>query len=242
VSFSDPVLVIGHRGAAGLCHENTLPSFRRAWALGVHAIELDVHLADGELVVIHDDTLDRTTGASGALGARSLTELRSVDAGGGWPIPLLREVVAELPATVGLNVELKGAGTAAPAAAYLGGLAGVDLLVSSFDHAELARFHRLAPNIAVAPLFDRWSDDAWSVAERLDAWGVNVARRIATVDLLAEAARCGLPVLVYTVNEAAAARRLFELGARGVFTDYPDRIIPVVPADPAPVRGGNDRR
>lgn len=113
MSFSDRVLIIGHRGAAGLSPENTLPSFRRAWALGVNAVELDVHLVEDELVVIHDDTLERTTNGQGPVAGRSLAALRGLDAGGGWPIPLLREVVAALPAGAGLNVELKGTGTAA---------------------------------------------------------------------------------------------------------------------------------
>lgn len=242
MSFSDPVVVIGHRGAAGLCPENTLPSFRRAWQLGVNAVELDVHAVEGELVVVHDDTLERTTNGSGPVAACTLGELRALDAGGGWPVPLLREIVAELPDGVGLNIELKGAGTADASAAFALQHAGLDLLVSSFDHAELARFHALAPAVAVAPLFDRWRETAWDVAERLGARAINLARRAVSEARVQEAARRGLAVFVYTVNDVDEARRLLRQGVRGIFTDYPDRISLAALGDRAPARGGNARR
>jgi glycerophosphoryl diester phosphodiesterase len=224
VSFSDPVLVVGHRGAAGLLPENTLPSFRRAFACGVGAIELDVYAIEGELLVIHDDTLDRTTDGHGPLAGANLAALRKLDAGGGWPIPFLDEVVSILPPGIGLNVELKGADTAAPLARFITDSPIPDLLVSSFDHAELARFHALSPGTRVAPLFDRWTDDAWSIAARFGAWGVNLSRRIATPERLAHARSLGLKTLVYTVNDLDAARAFITNGATGVFTDFPDRV------------------
>lgn len=241
MSFSDQVVIIGHRGAAGLCPENTLPSFRRAWGLGVSAVELDVHVVENELVVIHDETLERTTNGQGPVAKRPLASLRALDAGGGWPVPLLREVVAELPAAGGLNVELKGAGTAAPAAAYLSGLTAVDLLVSSFDHDELAQFHELAPDIAVAPLYDRWRDDVWETAAALGAGTVNLSRRVVTAERVNAATRRGLQLLVYTVNDLQEAGRLIEMGVRGIFTDYPDRISLAALAGRAPAAGDSAR-
>ncbi len=77
MSFDKPFLIIGHRGAAGLEPENTLRSFSRAVELGVDAVELDVHWVHEELIVIHDDTLERTTDGSGLLDSISLDELRS---------------------------------------------------------------------------------------------------------------------------------------------------------------------
>jgi glycerophosphoryl diester phosphodiesterase len=198
VSLSDPILVIGHRGAAGLVPENTLPSFQRAFDCGVGAVELDV---EGELIVIHDDTLERTTDGTGPLAERRLAELRRLDAGSGWPIPLLAEVTAALPAGVGLNIELKGPDTAEPVAAFLARHALPDVLVSSFEHDELTRFHALAPDVRVAPLFHKWQDDAWAIAAGL-----------------------GLRTFVYTVNDLDEARLLIANGATGIFTDFPDRI------------------
>ena len=224
MSLTDPLLVIGHRGAAGLVPENTLPSFRRAFECGVGAVELDVYVVDGELIVIHDDTLERTTNGVGRLRDQDLAALRRLNAGGGWPIPLLSEVAAILPAGVGLNIELKGPDTAAPVAEFLARENLPDVLVSSFEHAELEAFHRLAPDVRVAPLFDRWTNKAWAVAERFGAWGINLSRKIATAERLAQARALGLRTVVYTVNDLDQARRLVEDGATGIFTDFPDRI------------------
>lgn len=224
MSFTEPVIIVGHRGAAGLAPENTLPSFRRAWACGVAAVELDVYLIDEVLVVIHDDTVDRTTDGRGAVSTFSLEALRALDAGAGAAVPLLAEVVAELPGDSGLNIELKGPGTAAPVAAFLAARPPLDVLVSSFDHAELARFRGLDSRTRVAPLFARWREDAWQTTQALAAWSINLSRRCASAERLAEAQRRGLKSLVYTVNDPQEARRLVAEGATGVFTDYPDRI------------------
>lgn len=228
MSFNDPVVVIGHRGAAGLAPENTLPSFRRAYACGVNAVELDVYAVDGELVVIHDDTVDRTTDGTGTVASLRLADLRRLDAGNGSPIPLLAEVVQELPAHVGLNVELKGPDTAAPVAAFLQAHPGLDVLVSSFEHDQLRAFRRLTPDVRLAPLYQRWGIGVWRTALELGAWSVNLSRRAVTAARLAEARRRGLKSFVYTVNDLAEAQRLVEMGATGIFTDFPDRITPDV--------------
>src|SRR5438105_2353760 len=88
------VWVVGHRGAMGYCPENTMASFERALALGADWIELDVHLSrDGELIVIHDETLDRTTNGHGLVRDHTLAELKQLDAGDGQQIPTLDEVL-----------------------------------------------------------------------------------------------------------------------------------------------------
>ena len=145
MSFLSDRLVIGHRGAAGLAPENTLQAFARGCELGVHAVELDVHCVHGRLLVIHDDTLDRTTSGSGPLSNLSLAELRALDAGGGQGIPTIEEVFDAVPEPVGIHVELKGAGTAEAAFNFLQGASGSrDVLVSSFDLAELRHFAAFA--------------------------------------------------------------------------------------------------
>src|SRR5215468_1025511 len=112
----DGFMIIGHRGAAGLEPENTLRSFARAIEIGVDAIELDVYCVDDHLVVIHDDTLERTTNGRGDVMAHSFAALRRLDAGHGERIPTLDEVLAQMPAHFTVNVELKGKATAAPVA------------------------------------------------------------------------------------------------------------------------------
>lgn len=229
-----PTRVIGHRGAAGLCPENTLPSFARALQLDVHAVELDVHTVQGELVVIHDDTLERTTNASGPVAACSLAQLRAVDAGAGAPVPLLSEVFELLPPRVGINVELKGSGAAEVLAEFLGSYADRDVLVSSFDHEALAAFHRIRPDMPVAPLLHRWRKAVWQVAADLHAWSINLSLRIATPQRIARAHEQGYRVLVYTVNDLDVALGLVAAGVDGIFTDYPDRITPASLNGPAP--------
>ncbi len=232
MAFDAPFLVIGHRGAAGLAPENTLASFARAVALGVHAVELDVHVCEGQLCVIHDDTLDRTTNGRGKVADVTLEELRALDAGDGNHVPLLEEVLDALPAEVGVNVELKGAGTGVVLAEMLD--AGRPLLVSSFDHGELEQFHERRAEVCVAPLFGRWRDDALRVAGSFQSRFLNLSRRAATAAHVGAARAAGLEVLVYTVNDAAEAERFASLGVKGVFTDYPDRIRPSAPADQSP--------
>ena len=142
--FDEPFLLIGHRGAAGLEPENTLRSFQRAVELGVSAVELDVYLVDGTVVVLHDETVDRTTNGKGTVASFALSALLALDAGQGEHIPTLEAVFAALPHEIGVNVELKGPGTAA---AVLDTLArGSDdraVLISSFHHDWLRDVRRI---------------------------------------------------------------------------------------------------
>ena len=227
MGFDGANLVIGHRGAAGLAPENTLDGFRRAAALGVDAVELDVHRLDGALVVIHDDTLDRTTSGHGPLQAQSLAALRCLDAGGGQRVPLLEEVLAVLPVDVGVNVELKARGTAELAVplARAERAFGRDLLISSFDLDELGHAAALGGSaVKIAPLFERWPRAGWQVARDLQAWSVNLSLAAASKRLIEEAGERGLSTLIYTVNDRPTADRLIAWGATGVFTDFPNRL------------------
>jgi glycerophosphoryl diester phosphodiesterase len=218
-------LIIGHRGAAGLEPENTLRSFTRAIELGVDAIELDVYCVDGELVVIHDDTLERTTDGHGDVMATSFDALRRLDAGNGERIPTLTEVLQLVQSRVIVNIELKGAGTAAPVAACIAAHPRVDVLVSSFDHAELARFRAVDSQTRVAPLFHRTVTRMFDIATSLRAWSINLSERLATAERLRAIAANGYRVLVYTVNEPTVGERLKAGGADGIFTDFPDRML-----------------
>ncbi len=249
-------LVIGHRGAAGLAPENTLPSFALALSLGCPMLELDVYACPHEhgeesrstLVVIHDDSVNRTTDGRGDVMAHTLRELRSLDAGDGQPVPLLSEVVdcirthaglahagpthaeidaidaKEAPITA-LNIELKGPNTAAPVAEFLAQHTDLPVLVSSFDHGELQRFRALAPDCAVAPLYHRYREDWRATAAALGACAVNLNKRIATPARVAAIRAAGYAVFVYTVNTVAEAQRLAARGVSGVFSDRPDRLL-----------------
>src|SRR5215471_19656445 len=141
------VWVVGHRGAMGYCPENTLASFERGLELGADWIELDVHLSrDGELIVIHDETLERTTNGHGLVRERSLSELRALDAGDGQHIPTLPEVLsfARARATV-VDIEIKNApiyyeGIERAVARAVRDAQMLDnVIVISFDHAAVKR-------------------------------------------------------------------------------------------------------
>lgn len=226
------MLIIGHRGAAGLAPENTLPGFGCAVGHGVDGIELDVRVVGTEVVVIHDDRVDRTTNGTGLVSEFSFGELRRLDAGGGESIPTLGEVLDAVPGHIMVNVELKGPGTAEPVAGLVRNRSTdrsrVDmptLLVSSFDRQELRRFHELRPGVACAPLARRWSDCLEATARAVDAWSVNLSHRAANRANVAAVRSWGCRCLVYTVNDPKRAQMLLAMGVTGVFTDYPDRFV-----------------
>lgn len=249
-------LLIGHRGAAGLAPENTMPSFREAverW--GVDMIELDVRsTADGECVVIHDATVDRTTDGHGPVAEKRLAELRELDAGyrfrdedgrhpfrgQGIRIPTLDDVLTALPGTA-FTVEIK-IGTVQEALREIIQKhdASHRVVVAGMDHRDQALFRDYdgptsAPTRAVrlfyalhrlraAWLWPRTAD-VFQVPERAPHDAVEGQRvlRIVTPRFVRDAARKGVPVHVWTVNDPAAMRRLLEWGVDGIITDRPDR-------------------
>jgi len=209
--------------------ENTLPSFQRAADLGCQAVELDVYAVDGELLVIHDDTLNRTTNGKGRVVSKSAKTLRSLDAGQktapGAQIPYLSEVFAALPSKVAVNIELKGPETAKPVARALRDWQPANqVLVSSFDHEQLRAFRSVDEATAVAPLFHHKNRDMVAIACELNACAINLNSRIATKERLTAIRSAGFGAAVYTVNNLRSARRLYRDGATGLFTDRPDRV------------------
>lgn len=221
-------LCIGHRGARGLEPENTLRSVRKALELGADGIEVDVYFADGNLVVIHDETLERTTNGTGRVEEKPFDYLRSLDAGCGEKIPTLREVFDAVDRSAFVNVELKGTGTAEPVAELIAeyvnghGWSGEDFLVSSFDLTELRKL--AGRGIRLGVLFTKPPADFPAIAKSLGAHSIHLASQFAGRRMVGKAHACGLAVFVYTVNSAAAIVKMRELGADGVFTDYPDRM------------------
>ncbi|HEX9915836.1 MAG TPA: glycerophosphodiester phosphodiesterase family protein [Candidatus Bathyarchaeia archaeon] len=225
------VLRIGHRGAAGYESENTLRGFERAVQLGADMVELDVHLcASGELVVIHDDTVDRTTDGSGSVGGMTLGELRALDAGKGEKIPTLDEVFAALQGRVAVDVELKGLGTAEPVYELVDGLvrrrrwALSKVLVTSFDWGMLEELRGLSDRIRLGSLIHREPFRALRFASEIRAYSVNPFHESMDAGYVREAHRLGLAVYPWTVNEAADIERVKGLGVDGVISDYPDRV------------------
>jgi glycerophosphoryl diester phosphodiesterase len=216
-------ICIGHRGASGHAPENTLKAFELAIEMGCTWIELDVYCVEGELVVIHDDDVSRTTNGSGAVMSLGLEKLRALDAGDGEQIPTLREVLDLCDKRVGVNVELKGPDTARPVSVLLRdalthGWRSDQFLLSSFYHNELARADR---QFARGALFHK-SADYCAVAKELGASAINLAQKLVTKEVVQEAHQQGFQVLVYTVNSREEMQLQKDLGVNGVFTNYPE--------------------
>ena len=221
----------GHRGACGHEPENTLRSVRKALELGADGVEVDVHFVDGQLMVIHDDTLERTTNGHGPVVGKTFAELRALDAGLGEQIPTLAEVIGAIQRNALINVELKGPATATSVVKLIDeyvrelGWRYEDFLLSSFDHERIRKVRQLNPEIRIAPLIDKLPHQLAEFAQRLSAWSVNCSKRCVTESLIQDAHSRGLEVFVYTVNDARDIARVKSLGVDGVFSDFPERVV-----------------
>jgi glycerophosphoryl diester phosphodiesterase len=202
---------------------------RRALELGARGIEIDVWLADGELVVIHDAKLERTTNGSGYVSRKSLAYLRSLDAGHGERIPTLKEVFETVARRALINIELKGRRTAGPVTDLIRefvsrhGWSYENFLVSSFNRSELRAMKD--PLVRIGLLLTRPSRLYALSARRVKACAVHPAFRYVNAKFVADAHRRGFLVYPYTVNAATDIERLRRMGVDGVFTDYPERAI-----------------
>lgn len=224
------LLCFGHRGAAGHAPENTLAAVEKAISLGADWVEVDVYAVEGELVVIHDDRLERTTNGAGYVMEQSLEYLRSLDAGNGEKIPFLGEVFEQVNRRAGVNVELKGPETAAPVARLIDhyvkerGWRYQEFLVSSFDHHALRAIKHLQPNIRTGALILALPLEYARFAEELGAYSVHPGMEFLNRAFVEDAHRRGLKVFVYTVNRQEDLARVAALGVDGVFTDYPELV------------------
>lgn len=220
-------LRIGHRGAAGHAPENTLLSFKKAVTLGCDMTELDVHICgSGEVVVIHDESVDRTTDGSGLVSELSLRELKLLDAGMGERIPTLDEVLGLLKGRIMLNIELKGLLTAEPVHEFVDsrGWLGDDLLITSFNWDMLREYRELDPDARIGPLtYDNLSD-ALVFAGEVNAYSINSHYRHMDEGYLREAHQMGFMVYPWTINEPDDIKCVLDMGVDGVISDYPDRI------------------
>ena len=221
-----------HRGGGSLAPENTLGGIRLAARLGFAAVEFDVMLSgDGTPVLIHDETLERTTDGAGNVCATPDATLFSLDAGQGERIPRFAQAAA-LCREYGLlaNIEIKPATgferqTAEAVARMTSELwqgAAVLPLISSFSLEALEIVRDLAPGIPRGVLFEQVPADWLAVVRRLQAVTLHCAADCLSDDVLAEARANEVPVLCYTVNTESAAKSLFKRGVSAIFTDRLD--------------------
>jgi glycerophosphoryl diester phosphodiesterase len=255
--------VIAHRGGRGLAPENTLYAFRKSSALGVDVLEMDIRqTADGALVVLHDETVDRTTDGSGSVAALTLVDLRRLDAGYRWSpdggrthphrgqaltVPTLQEVFEALPGAR-MNVEMKTRGTA---------LAGplCDLIrahrmeqrvaVASFGQEARDAFRAACPGVATAATAEETRSLfrlAMAFLEPLfepRAEVLQVPERLGGFEVLtprfvSAARRLNLKIEVWTISEPEDMKRLIAVPVDGIMTDHPDRMLALLGRARAP--------
>lgn len=250
-------LVIAHRGGAGIAPENTLEAFRRSEDLGVDVLELDVHATkDGELVVIHDRQVERTTDGKGLIAEMNLADIKKLDAGFRWDrdenkkfpfrgkdvkIPTLREVFEEFP-TMKINIELKTAETSN--AKTLCGLINEfkrtdkSIVASGFGN-TLTEFRAICPNVATSASF---SESTWFLAMYQLGLAKNYETKmqalqipprifdseVVTEDFVEAVRERNLQIHVWTINREEDMRRLLKTDVDGIMTDYPDRLLKVI--------------
>ena len=238
-------ILIAHRGASATAPENTLAAFKKALEFPfVKMIELDVYaLPTGQLMVIHDDKVDRTTNGKGYVMESSFEYLRSLDAGSGSRksrrgrkperIPTLNEVLDLIDRKVKVNIELKGENTAEPVKKvielYLAkGWKPDDFLVSSFHHEELRKFKRFMPKIPVGVLFVGIPLGYAAYAQKIKAYSLNLSIEFINKEIVDDAHRRGLKVFCWTLKEADEIERMRMLGVDGIFVNDPefaDRVL-----------------
>jgi len=248
LTLSNLPAVIGHRGAAALAPENTISGFRAARDAGVSWVEFDVRLAGGgRCVLLHDETVDRTTDGRGRAADLGIEALRKLDAGSwfaprfaGEPVPTFEDALdAILGLGLGANIEIKAAPGAAAAetgravariAAARWPAHLLPPLLSSFSEDALAAARDAAPELPRGILFEAVPPDWRRRADRLGCISVHADHRRIHSSLVDEIIAAGFPILTYTVNDTHTATRLREWGISSIITDHPDRLAPIAAA------------
>lgn len=222
------LICFAHRGASGHAPENTLAAFRKAVELGADWIELDVYAVRRELMVIHDNRLERTTNGTGYVARRGLDYLRRLDAGNKEKIPFLSEVLDATGRQVKINIELKGPHTAEPVCDLLEhyvlkrGWRYDDFLLSSFEHKQIRQAKALCPDIRIAPNLNS-GRLRYNTADA-QPYSIHFGLEYATQALIDKIHHRGCLAFVFTVNRLEEMHRLKAMGVDGVFTNYPELI------------------
>lgn len=235
---NDDVLIFGHRGASAYAPMNTIPAFELAAEQGAHGVELDVHLtADGELIIVHDFTIDHTTDGTGTITDRTLAELKEFDAGSwfdtrfaGEKLPTLDEVFEAVGDKLYINVEIKtlsrtADGTEEVVAECIHRHNMAErVIVSSFNPYVLKRFRPIAPDIPIGYLLHPASltDESRTILTPNDYEALHYYQDMLGDDELEFAKKHDKPINTWTVNDTELAVRLKSQGVRGIITDTPD--------------------
>jgi glycerophosphoryl diester phosphodiesterase len=248
-------LLFGHRGASGELPENTLPAFARAWEQGVRYLEMDCHATrDGQIVVFHDATLERTTDGRGRLSALSYAEVKQLDAGyrfspdgtsfpergRGFRVPLLADVLREFP-DARINLEVKQADPPIAGAVLeviRRAKAEERVLLAADEPAILASIRALRPATALGSsradvlefylaLRDGALEAHRPLGHALQVPPSFLGQSLVTPESIAAAETLGLHMHVWTINDEDEMRALLHAGVHGVMSDFPGRLVRV---------------
>jgi len=211
--------------------ENTLASIQKALDLNVDMIEIDVFkISSGEIVVFHDEKIDRLTNGSGDIESLDLEALKNLTVEGNHKIPLLSEVLDVINHKVPLNIELKGPDTSEGVMHIIKtymeneGWTLDDFLISSFNWEELQNMRRINKDIKIAILTEDDPLDAIPIANDLNAVAINPNYLSLTKENVLEIKSQGFKVFTWTVNDTKQISNMRILGVDGVFTNYPERV------------------
>ncbi|WP_299088552.1 glycerophosphodiester phosphodiesterase family protein [uncultured Metabacillus sp.] len=243
-SKNHKIQIIAHRGAAGYAPENTMISFRKALDLKADYIELDIQMTkDGEIVVIHDATVDRTTNGTGNVRDFTYEEIRKLDAGqwfhkkfSGQQIPTFQEVITEFHGKVGFLIEIKNANLYPSIAVRLAAELKKnsldhpnhnEIIVQSFDFEFLEEFNKLAPTIPLGLLVKYRVQGISNV--QLKEWSklvqyINPNKALVTRRLVKKIHDYHMQVMPYTARDMKAVKALKHAKVDGIITDFPDYI------------------
>ncbi|WP_064091595.1 glycerophosphodiester phosphodiesterase [Rossellomorea aquimaris] len=235
--------ILAHRGSAGTHPENTMEAFYEAERVGADGIELDVQLTkDGEVVVIHDESVDRTTNGKGFVKDYTLKEIKKLEANYKFKkkflkknrIPSLVEVFQWLKGNELIcNIELKNSimdyeGLEEKVIDLIEKYEFEDrVIISSFNHYSLVACYRIKPTIEIAPLYSSSLYMPWIYAQSIRAKGIHPNIKVARDEIIVEAMRNGMAVRPYTINNEKQMKRLFTIGCTAFVTDYPEKAIRV---------------
>ena len=233
LSFIPPV--IAHRGARNTAPENSMAAFEAACAQGAAWVETDVKIThDGIPILMHDDTLDRTTNGRGAVAEKTWSEIQNLDAGNGQRIPLLTDLLQmAIGKYLHLNLEIKPCPGRTQATAMVILIEASKMwpddhpapLISSFETEALTIAARLRPDWPRGLLLDGWHENWPELVRLTEANTINLDATTLTQQRVEQLKTANIPILAYTVNDPARAKELIGWGISAVFSDNPSEII-----------------
>ncbi|MHA6260260.1 glycerophosphodiester phosphodiesterase [Sporosarcina sp. CAU 1771] len=233
---SNEILSVAHRGASGFAPENTAAAFRKAIELGADFLEFDVQMSkDGELIIIHDDKVDRTTNGSGLVSVFTLEELKQLDAGGGYhedfsgeQLITLQELMEEFHGHVGLLLEIKkpsmNIGIEEKVAEVLRQYSDLsNVIVQSFDAESMRKMNKLLPEIEIAVLMKTsgFSPSSRKIQE-LSTFATYINFNVGYVSkrTVKDVHRYGGKVFVWAIKDDTSVNKAIQYGVDGMISDF----------------------